>query len=221
MWVWSLQFGWLFAVGIVVLIFIHESGHAIAGKALGHKIGPMVFVPGMGAFVAIGRARNIVEDAHIGIMGPVFGTLGGIVCLVIYQIVHDPFWLALAHFNFFINLFNLLPMPPLDGSWITPLFSPKLLLFGVILLFVVAPANPLIWILGLMSLPRIIGGWKAKPDDAYYKAPLAARVKYGVAYLGLAAFLGYSYLTLHNELKERMRPTQQVAVQAEAEQGRS
>lgn len=215
MWAWSMAFGWPFAVGIVLLIFVHESGHAIAGKALGHPIGPMVFMPFMGAFVSIRRARNIVEDAFIGIMGPVFGTVGGVVCLVIYQLTGNFFWAALAQFNFFINLFNLLPMPPLDGSWITPLFSPKLLLLGVVLLFVIAPSNPMIWILGFMSLPRIIGGWKAKPTDQYYRASNAARWKYGLAYLGLAAFLGYGYIALHETMVQRYRPGQQVVMQVD------
>jgi Zn-dependent protease len=218
MWAWSTVFGWTFAVGFVILILVHESGHAIAGKALGHKVGPMVFVPFMGAFVSIGHTRNIVEDAHIGIMGPVFGTLGGLACLAIYQLSPSPYWLALANVTFFMNLFNLLPMPPLDGSWITPLISPKLLVAGVILLFVVAPSNPMIWILGLLSIPRIIQGWKAKGSDPFYQAPAAARWKYGLAYVGLAAFLALSNMMLHDELRSHRRTPQAAIARLDLEQ---
>ena len=204
MWVWGLIYGWKFGVGIVLLIFIHECGHAIAAKMRGIPTGIMVFVPLMGAFVTTGRyGKSIVEDAFIGIMGPVFGTLAGLGCLLLYAVTpgHSPFWLALAQVNFFMNLFNLAPTPPLDGGWITPLFSPKLLAVGAVLLLFLARYNPLIIVLALMSLPRIISGWKAKPEDSpYYQATAADRWKFGAAYLGLAAFLAVLGYSVHSYL---------------------
>ncbi len=204
MWVWGLIYGWKFGVGIVLLIFIHECGHATAAKMRGIPTGIMVFVPLMGAFVTTGRyGKSIVEDAFIGIMGPVFGTLAGLGCLVLYAVTpgHSPFWLALAQVNFFMNLFNLAPTAPLDGGWITPLFSPKLLAVGAVLLLFLARYNPLIIVLALMSLPRIISGWKAKPEDSpYYQATAADRWKFGAAYLGLAAFLAVLGYSVHSYL---------------------
>ena len=202
MWVWGLVYGWRFGVGIVLLIFIHECGHAFAAKLRGIPTGIMVFIPLMGAFVTTKRyGQNIVEDAFIGIMGPVFGTLAGLGCLLLYAIVpgHSPIWLVLAQFNFFMNLFNLAPTPPLDGGWITPLFSPKLLAIGAVLLLFLIPLNPFIAVLALMSLPRIIAGWKAKPEDSdYYHATSSDRWKFGAAYLGLAAFLALMGFGLHS-----------------------
>ena len=125
MWAWAALYGWPFGVGIVLLIFIHECGHALAARLRGIPTGIMVFIPLMGAFVTTKRyGKNIVEDAFIGIMGPVFGTLAGIGCLAIYALTpaHSPFWLALAQWSFVVNLFNLLPIPPLDGSRLPPLF---------------------------------------------------------------------------------------------------
>ena len=204
MWVWGLIYGWKFGVGIVLLIFIHECGHALAARMRGIPTGIMVFVPLMGAFVTTGRyGKSIVEDAFIGIMGPVFGTLAGLGCLLIYAVTpgHSPFWLALAQVNFFMNLFNLAPTPPLDGGWITPLFSPKLLAVGAVLLLFLARYNPLIIVLAAMSLPRIISGWKAKPEDSpYYQATAADRWKFGAAYLGLAVFLAVLGYTVHSYL---------------------
>jgi len=204
MWVWGMLYGWPFGVGIVLLIFIHECGHALAARLRGIPTGIMVFIPLMGAFVTTKRyGKNIVEDAFIGIMGPVFGTLAGLGCLAIYALTpsHSPFWLALAQFNFFMNLFNLAPTPPLDGGWITPLFSPKLLAVGAVLLLFLVPYNPLILILALMSLPRIISGWKAKPEDSpYYQATAADRWRFGAAYLGLAAFLALMGFGVHSHL---------------------
>jgi Zn-dependent protease len=203
MWLEAMVFGWPLAVGIVLLIFIHECGHALAAKILGREVKGMIFIPFMGAAVATRGGRNVVENAFIGIMGPVFGTLGGLACMAIFMVHPMRFWLVLARWNFAINLFNLLPTAPLDGGWITPIFSAKLLAVGVVLLFAVAPANPFIWLLALMSIPRIISGWKARPDDPYYQATANDRIKYGLAYLGLAAFLGLitswlrSYLSVH------------------------
>ena len=204
MWVWGLIYGWQFGVGIVLMIFIHECGHAFAARRRGIPTGIMVFIPLMGAFVTTGRAgKSIVEDAFIGIMGPVFGTIAGLGCLVLYAVTpgHSPFWLALAQVNFFMNLFNLAPTPPLDGGWITPLFSPKLLAVGAFLLLFLARYNPLIIVLALMSLPRIISGWKAKPEDSpYYQATAADRWKFGAAYLGLAALLAVLGYSVHSHL---------------------
>ncbi len=210
MWVWGLIYGWQFGVGIVLLIFIHECGHAFAARLRGIPTGIMVFIPLMGAFVTTKRyGRNIVEDAFIGIMGPVFGTLAGLGCLLLYAILpgHSPLWLVLAQFNFFMNLFNLAPTAPLDGGWITPLFSPKLLAVGAVLLLFLIPLNPFIGLLALMSLPRIIAGWKAKPEDSpYYQATAADRWKFGAAYLGLAAFLALMGYGLHTYLRVLPHP---------------
>ncbi len=129
MWAWGLLYGPAFGVGLVVLIFIHECGHALAARRLGIPVGMMVFVPLMGAFVTTKRgAKDIVQDAFIGIMGPVFGALAGVGCLALFWLLpsHSSYWLALAQMSFLLNLFNLLPVLPLDGGWIAPLFSRKL-----------------------------------------------------------------------------------------------
>ncbi len=208
MWAWGSVLGWPFGVGIVLLIFIHECGHALAARMRGIPTGIMVFIPFMGAFVTTGRyGKNIVEDAFIGIMGPIFGTLAGLGCLLIFLVHPAPYWLALAQFCFLMNLFNLAPTPPLDGGWITPLFSPKLLAVGAILLLFLARYNPLIIVLALMSLPRIIAGWKAKPEDSpYYHATSADRWRYGAVYLGLAAFLAVAGYSLHTYLRLHFHP---------------
>ncbi len=198
--VYAWRFGWPFAVGLVLLIFIHESGHALAARSLGLPIGKMVFVPFMGAFVTTGRARNAVEDAYVGIMGPVAGTLGGLACYACYFVTGHPFWLVLAWFNFFMNLLNLTPAPPLDGGWIAPLFSPKLLLPVLILLFFTFRHNPMVWVLALLSLPRILFAWKHGKQSAYYQATARDRWIYGLAWGGLAAFLAMLDTVCHDQI---------------------
>ena len=200
MFAYALSFGWPMGVGLVLSIFVHECGHAYAAWRRGLPFSFMVFIPFMGAMVAHKRGgKNIAEDAYIGIMGPVWGTLFGVASVALFLLTGQRIFLALAILTFFLNLFNLAPVAPLDGGWIVPLFSPKLLALGVVLLFFIAPRNPLIWLLALMSLPRIIGGWKAKPDEnPYYQATAADRWRYGLAYGGLIIFLALGYLLLND-----------------------
>jgi Zn-dependent protease len=191
MWVGSKVFGWHLAVGVVLLIFIHECGHAFAAKLRGIPTGIMLFIPMMGAVVTRkGYGKSLEEDAFIGIMGPIVGSIASALCVVVYFINHNPFWLELGQWGFLINLFNLLPTPPLDGGWIVPLFSPKLMAIGVILALIVGFKNPFIWVLLAMSIPRIVGGWKANPaTQPYYRVPTAVKWKYGILYIGLAICL--------------------------------
>lgn len=203
MWAYAQLFGWPFGIGMVLLIFVHECGHALAARMRGIPSTMMVFVPFMGAAVFTKRyGKNIAEDAFIGIMGPVVGTVGAVACVAAYFVTGAAIWLALAEWGFFVNLFNLTPTVPLDGGWIAPLFSPKLLAFGVVLLLLVGWRNPLILILGLVSIPRIIRGWRADPaTQPYYRASAADRWKFGTAYFGLAAFLGIGVLLLRGYLR--------------------
>jgi Zn-dependent protease len=202
MWLMSKAFGWGIAVGIVLLIFIHECGHALAARLRGIPTGIMVFIPFLGAFVTTKRGgRNLEEDAFIGIMGPVVGSVASVGCVAIGTVTHNPFWLMLGEWGIFINLFNLLPTPPLDGGWISPLFSPKLMAFGVVIAVVVGFRNPLIWALLVLSIPRIIHGWRADPKtQPYYQVASAVKWKYGIAYLGLAVFLAVSEVSVQHLL---------------------
>lgn len=43
-------FGWPFAVGFVVLLFLHEMGHYIAARQRGLDVGAPTFIPFVGAY---------------------------------------------------------------------------------------------------------------------------------------------------------------------------
>jgi Zn-dependent protease len=202
-WVMSSAFGWLFAAGLMAIIVIHECGHAFAAWRLGHKINGMIFLPFMGGVVSTAGGKDITENAYIGIMGPVFGTVA-CTAIGIYGFVTDSqLWLSLAALGFIIHLFNLLPTVPLDGGWIVPMMSPKLLAVGMVLLFVMAfhfhITNPIIYILALLSIPRVISGWKADPaTQPYYRAKVKQRVLYTIGYFTMAAYLaGCWFLLAH------------------------
>src|SRR3989442_8696414 len=78
-WVYTMMWGWKFAVGFVMLLLIHECGHLIVAKKFGLKVGAPVFIPFMGAFIALKEApRNSWMEACVGIGGPVLGSFGAL-----------------------------------------------------------------------------------------------------------------------------------------------
>jgi len=120
----SYLFGWQLAVGFGLSIFVHEMGHVVVNWRKGLKQSAPVFIPFAGAVIFL---KNFPDDPTIqsesGAGGPVAGGLAALVCLLIGLSTHSPYWFALAYLGFFINLFNLIPFPPLDGSHIASVFS--------------------------------------------------------------------------------------------------
>ena len=117
---------------MVGLIFVHEAGHAVAFKYYGIPTGPMVFVPFMGAVIAMkDRPRNVYEEAVVALGGPLLGTAGACAVAAYGAATGSQLCLALADFGFMINLFNLLPIGSLDGGRVAGALSPYLLVAGL------------------------------------------------------------------------------------------
>src|SRR5205807_4918145 len=107
-WVYTAIWGWQFALGFVLLLLVHESGHLLVAKKFGLKVVAPVFIPFMGAFIALKDApRNAWMEACVGIGGPMLGSLGALVCNVLGEMFSAPIFIALAWFGYFLNLFNL------------------------------------------------------------------------------------------------------------------
>src|SRR5438552_5699929 len=156
--VYAFYWGWWFALGFVLLIFVHESGHLLAARRLGLKVGAPVFIPFMGAFIALKDApRNAWIEAQVGIGGPMLGTLGAGVCELIHLATGNPLFAALAYTGFFLNLFNLAPVGFLDGGRIVTALSPWLWLVGFVILLGLTILHPnfLLILILLLSLPRL------------------------------------------------------------------
>ena len=122
-WAWSTLWGWSFATGFVLLILVHELGHVAAIRAYGMKASLPMFIPFLGAFVAHGQAPNAKAGAVIALAGPAVGGLGAVGCLLAGLNTGQPYWYALASVMFLINLFNMVPIPPLDGGHIAQAVS--------------------------------------------------------------------------------------------------
>ena len=109
--------GWAFAVGFVLCIYVHEMGHMLMFRHYGIASSNPFFIPGFGAIIfAKQKITDPRQDAHIGLGGPAAGLVAGLVCLALYGITGNKLFLALTVIDAIINLFNLIPILFLDGS---------------------------------------------------------------------------------------------------------
>src|SRR5947207_7883306 len=100
-WVYTQFWGWRFAVGFVLLLLVHESGHLLVAKRFGLKVGAPVFIPFMGAFIALKDApRNAWVAACVGIGVRIIGSFGALVCNALGEITGAPLFIALAWFGY-------------------------------------------------------------------------------------------------------------------------
>ena len=109
--------GWRFAMGLVVSIYVHEMGHVAALRHYGIAASAPMFLPGVGAFVRMKqRPADPVEDARVGLAGPIWGLFAAAFCYAVFLLTGSPIWAAIARTGAWINLFNLLPLGTLDGG---------------------------------------------------------------------------------------------------------
>jgi Zn-dependent protease len=190
-WVYAQYWGVPFALGFVLLIFVHETGHALAMRQQGIRFSAPVFSPFVGAVIAMrGMPRNAWIEAVVGIGGPVLGTVGAALCLAIGLATGSAFWFALASTGFLLNLFNMIPVSPLDGGRVVGVLTRWLWLAGYVIggLVVYATRSPLVFLillLGLATLPRLL----RDPPPGYYDVAPARRLAMGAAYFGLIGIL--------------------------------
>ena len=194
---YSLIWGWAFALGFVLLLLIHEMGHVFQLRREGIEASAPMFIPFLGAVVA---AKSLVDDAgaeaRVGLAGPVLGSLGCLIPLAIWQATGNEFWQALAFVGFFLNLFNLLPVLPLDGGRAMAALSPWVWGLGYVGLIALTFAFPnpvmiLILLLGGMETWRRFKQRKSPESLAFYNIPKRTRIGVAVTYLGLAALLAF------------------------------
>jgi Zn-dependent protease len=204
-WAYALAWGFRFALGFVLLIFIHEMGHALVMRKMGIPAGAPVFIPFVGAVIAMkGRPRDAFVESVVGIGGPALGTLGALVCLGIGVASGSLFWYALASTGFLINLFNMIPVSPLDGGRIVGVISRWFWVVGyavgiAVFLRTHSPILLIILVLGLLSLVHSIRSGSGK----YYAVPASRRLAMGVAYFSLLAVMALGMWVADHPLRER------------------
>ncbi len=113
---WTM-WGWKFAVGVVLSIYIHEMGHVQALQRYGIKATAPMFIPGFGAVIRLKQyPANAREDARVGLAGPLWGLGAALAAYIVYRATDIGVWGAIAHFGAWVNLFNLVPVWQLDGA---------------------------------------------------------------------------------------------------------
>lgn len=191
---YAMMWGVWFAVGFVLLIFIHELGHLLAARKCGLKVGAPVFIPFMGAIIALKEApRNAWIEAQVGIGGPMLGTLGAAVCEMIHLATGYQLFRALAYSGFFLNLFNLAPVGFLDGGRIVTALSPWLWVvgFAVVLGLTIAHPNFILILILIFSAPRLFSLFrrKSEAERRYFEVTPGQRATMAIMYFGLIALL--------------------------------
>src|SRR5215831_11616631 len=200
---YALLGGWWFGLGLVLLIFVHEMGHVLELRRQGVPASAPLFIPFLGAFVGMKQLPdNAWKEAQVALAGPVLGTIGAAVVWGIGAHYDSNFLKALAFVGFLINLFNLLPVVPLDGGRAVAALHPALWGVGLVGLVVLEfyrpnPILPIILIFGGLELWR---RWQTRNHpqmERYYKVLPWQRAVIFVLYVGLAAFLVFAMHETH------------------------
>jgi len=164
---YALIYPWQFAVGIVLMIFVHEMGHLLAAKRKGLPVSAPAFIPFVGALVTMKKAPPDAEtEAYIAYAGPLVGSIGALVCLWLGRSLEMPVFLLVAWFGFFINLINLLPIHPLDGGRIVTAISRWLWAVGLVagLLVVIWLRSILLGLVWLLFVWQLVQSWRRKKE---------------------------------------------------------
>ena len=202
---YSLFWGWTFALGFVILLFVHEMGHVLQLRREGIKASAPMFIPFMGALItAKSLGENALAEARVGLAGPILGTLGAGVCLAIGEATNSDFFRALAYVGFFLNLFNLLPVVPLDGGRAMAAMAPWMWFvgFGALVALVFVFPNPILLIIVLFGGLETWRRWKQRrtrslEQAAYYRVSPRNRLLVAAVYIGLIVALAIGMDAAH------------------------
>ncbi|HEX4837245.1 MAG TPA: site-2 protease family protein [Solirubrobacteraceae bacterium] len=203
---YSLFWGWRFAAGFVVLLFVHEMGHVIQLRREGIRASAPMFIPFLGAAIfSRSLGDNALAEARVGLAGPVLGSLGAAAVALVGALTGSDLLLALAYVGFLINLFNLLPVLPLDGGRAMAAMAPWMWFVGFAALIPLA-----VFLNGsfIILLILVFGGrelwrrWQLRKtrsleQAAYYRVAPRHRLLVGAIYIGLILALAFGMEQTH------------------------
>jgi Zn-dependent protease len=160
--------GWRFALGLVLSMYVHEMGHVAALRRYGIKASAPMFIPGIGAMVRLKQyPATAGEDARVGLAGPLWGLGASLVAWAAFAATASPYWAAIARSGAWLNLFNLLPVWQLDGGrGFGALSAPqRWLVTGVCVVLWVTTREGLLVLLALAGVVQALGRSPERPDD--------------------------------------------------------
>ncbi len=203
---YSIFFGWEFAAGFVVLLFLHEMGHVFQLRREGVKASAPMFVPFLGAMIfARSLGDNALAEARVGLAGPILGSIASAAVALVGELAGSSLLIALAYFGFFINLFNLLPVVPLDGGRAMAAMAPWMWFLGfgaLVALAILQPGNPILLIIVVFAGYQSWHRWQQRKtrslqQAAYYRVAPRNRMLVGAVYIGLIAALVFGMHETH------------------------
>jgi Zn-dependent protease len=200
---YALLWGWKFAVGFVLLLLVHELGHALEAKRQGLPVSAPLFIPFLGAVIAMKKMpHDVWREAQIAIAGPILGGLGCAVTWGLGELLDSDLLIALAFTGFFLNLFNLAPVSPLDGGRIVAAIHPALWAVGLVILgaLVFVSPNPILIFILVIGALEVWRRWQERKDPEkaeYYNISQQRRIAAAVGYVILAALLAIAMDITH------------------------
>jgi Zn-dependent protease len=175
------------------MILVHELGHGYAMKRRGVEAGWPVFIPFVGAMISMKNApRDRDTEADIAYGGPFAGTMVALLAAGVGLALESRPFVALAYTGFFLNLFNLTPISPLDGGRVAQAFSRRAWIIGVILLGAIFlwTHSPQLLLIALLALPRLFSRANQQAEEEREALDPALQRAWAIRYFGLASFLG-------------------------------
>lgn len=194
---YSLFFGWEFAAGFVLLLFVHEMGHVFQLRREGISASTPMFIPFLGAAIfSKSLGDNALAEARVGLAGPILGTLGAAICLAIGEALNSDLLRALAYVAFFLNLINLIPVTPFDGGRAMAAMAPAMWFVGLgtLVALVLVTGNYFLLIFLLLGFMDTRRRWQQRKtrsleQAAYYRVAPRHRVYVGAVYIALIVVL--------------------------------
>jgi Zn-dependent protease len=202
---YALFYGWIYAVGVVALLFIHEMGHLHFSRMKGLPVSAPVFIPFVGAFIKMKEEpKDAATEAFVAIGGPLYGAVAALSCFALALAYNSAFWAALAYFGFLITVFNMIPAHPLDGGRIVSALSPRLWAVGIIAMLVLTfyYFNPISILVLILSVGKVWTTWKRRHEfQEYYTVASGFRWKIGLAYFSIFGVSSFFVYLLHELLR--------------------
>jgi Zn-dependent protease len=173
---------WVIGFGLCGLLLVHELGHVFYAKRAGIKASLPIFIPFVGAAIFVPKFDSVRKEALVAAGGPLFGLASSIAMMLPYAITGERAWLGLAVMGAVLNLFNLIPLKPLDGGRMTIILGPaaRIVGFTMLALLSIAVRKPwmlYIWVLVAPDIP-FRTGWRA-PAALIATAAMVGLIAFG------------------------------------------
>jgi Zn-dependent protease len=198
-WIWGLPF----AIGFVVLIFVHEFGHVIELRRQGVPASAPLFIPFLGAVIGMKQLPDDAwKEARVALAGPILGSVGAAAFWVAGDVTDSDLLRALGFVGFFLNLFNLIPIVPLDGGRAAGALHPAVWFAGLLLMLglVIVSPNPILIIIVIVGALELWRRWRERGERAeYYRLPFWQKATVALVYVGLLVALGAAVSATHVE----------------------